>query len=356
VVAAAFLATRALAIGATHLGAAHMTPAKAAQWTWVENSDLLHLGPPPPRLLQPLQRWDSNFYIALAKDGYPPPGPGPNHHLAFFPLYGLLVRLVSLVVGNVFWAAFLLSNLCALIAALLVVELGKLSRPSDGLRAAVLFLASPGAHFFSYPYTEALFAALLAAALLSLRSQRFLLAALPGAAASATRSPGVAAAVALLAQAWESRSGRALAASALSLGGLVAFMIWCQIAQGDAFAFLRMQALHNRHLSLLGPVKAFLAFDTDPDYYVVTIAALYVAARMVRRTPAWAWVTAAFLLLLPLFTGTLNAMIRYVAADVPLLCGVPLLVRGRRFWCVLIACAALMAFEAFLFGKGIGHY
>jgi len=150
-VLAAFVVTRALAIGATEAGAARMTP---------------------------------------------------RYQLAFFPLYGLLVRALARGVGNVFWAAFLLSNLSALIAALLIVELGKLARPADGLRAAVLFLASPGAHFVAYPYTEALFAALLAAALLLLRSQRFLLAALPGAAASAVRSPGIAAAVALFAHGW----------------------------------------------------------------------------------------------------------------------------------------------------------
>ena len=116
-----------------------------------------------------------------------------------------------------------------------------------------------------------------------------------------------------------------------------------------------MQALHHRELSLLGPLRAFFAFETDPDYYLVTVACLYLLVRMVRRTPPWAWVTAAFLLLLPLATGTLTAMIRYQSANVPLVYGVPLVVRGRKFWIAAACCFALMAFEAFLFGKGIGH-
>lgn len=359
-VVAAFLITRALAVAATHAGAAQMTPPKVAQWRWFENRSDLFPGPPPSPLLAPLVRWDANFYIALARNGYPPPHAGPNHFLAFFPLYGLLVRAAARVVGNVFWAAFLLSNLCALLAALLLVALGRFARPADGLRAAVLFLASPGAHFFAYPYTEALFAALLAATLLLLRSERLLLASLPAAAASASRSPGVAGAVALFAHALEVHAGsaraRALAAAAVSLAGLLAFMVWCHIAQGDALAFVHMQALHGRHLRLLGPLRALIAFDADPDYYLVTFASLYVAARMIRRTPSWAWATAAFLVLLPMATGTLQAMIRYQAANVPLICGVPLLARGRRFWWLVLACGALMAFEAWLFGKGIGHY
>jgi hypothetical protein len=100
---------------------------------------------------------------------------------------------------------------------------------------------------------------------------------------------------------------------------------------------------------------AFLAFDTDPDYYLVTIACLFVAVKMVRRTPACQWITAWFLLLLPLATGTLQAMIRYQAVNLPLLCGAATLFPARTFRWLLAACLVLMVFEAFLFGKGIGH-
>lgn len=347
-----FAVTRLIAFGATHLGARHMTPEKAEQWKWVPNSDLLHPGPPPPPLLEPLIRWDSNFYISLAVDGYPPRHPGPNHHLAFFPLYGLAVRGAMQLVPNPFWAAFLVSNLSTLIAAFLMLELG-------GLEVVILFLSSPGAHFLLYPYTEALFTALLAATLLLVRSKRYLLAALPAAAASATRSPGIAGAVALLTESVANRGSdrlRALAASAVALGGLGAFMAWCYFAQGDALAFVHMQGLHNRHLSVLGPVRAFIAFDTDPDYYLVTIACIAAFIGMIRRTPAWQWVTAGFILFLPLATGTLQAMIRYQAANVPLICAVPQMSSRRVYRAMIVACLALMAFEAYLFGKGIGHY
>ena len=350
-VIAVFVVTRGLAIAATHAGAALMSEAKVAQWKWIPDRDNLFPGPPPPPLLAPLVRWDANFYVSLARDGYPPRHPGANHHLAFFPLYPLLLRATHL---DVFWAAFLVSNACALLAALCIARLTR--RPADGLRAAVLFLASPGAHFFTYPYSEALFAAGLAASLWLLRSERYLLAGLAGAAASATRSPGVAAAVALGAQALASRSVRAALGSMVALGGIGAFLWWCGVAQGDALAFVHLQAFHGRHLSLLGPLRAFFAFDCDPDYYLVSVACLYLAARLVRRTPAWQWATALFLVLLPMSTGTLQAMIRYQAANVPLIAGVPLLYRGKVFWGIAATCCALMSFEAFLYGKGIGHF
>jgi hypothetical protein len=291
-------------------------------------------------------RWDANFYISLTRDGYPPRHPGANHHLAFFPLYPLILRALPL---DVFWAAFLVSNLCTLIAALCLLKLWD-------WRAATLFLCSPGAHFLTYPYSEALFAAGLAASLLLLSNERYLAAGLAGAVASATRSPGVAAAVALFAQFFSSRRVLASLGGVVALGGIAAYMWWCHVAQGDALAFVHLQAYHGRRLSLLGPFKAFLAFDNDPDYYVLTILCIYVAARMIRRTPLWQWVTAAFLLLLPLGTGTLAAMIRYQAANVPLIAGVPPLVSDRAFRWVAIACCAWMCFEAWLFGKGIGHF
>ena len=350
----AFVLTRLLAVVATHAGARFMTPQKRADWVWVPDSDLRVL-PRPPALLAPLIRWDAPYYLALAKEGYPRPVPGePVFHLGFLPLYPLAVRAVAGVGGNYFWAAFLVSNACALAAALLLLGAGSLSRRADGVRVALLFLASPGAHFFSYAYSEALFAAALAAALWALRRGFLPLAALGGAAASATRSPGVAAALAIVAHA--PARLRNWIAGAASLGGLAAFMAFSHQRYGDALAFIHIQGYHRRHLSLSGPLKALFAFDADPDYYLVALLGLYVAVRMIRRTPAWVWLTAWFLLLLPLATGTMQALIRYQATNLPLLCGVPALCRGRRFWAVLAGSAALMAFEAFLWGKGIGHF
>jgi len=346
-IVAAFVVTRALAIAATHLGAHFMTPQKQAEWAWVEGRSDLHVLPPPPAFVAPLVRWDAAFYLALAKEGYPARRlDAPVYHLGFFPLYPLVVRAAERVSGNFFWAAFAVSNLCALLAALLMLPLG-------GVAAALLFLCSPGAHFLAYPYSEALFALALAAGLAAVQSERLEAAALAGAASSATRSPGAAMALALVGQA--PRRLRNWAAAAVALAGMIAFMIWCHGQYGDALAFMHIQGYHRRHLSLLGPLVAFFAFETDPDYYLVTIACLFVAVKMIRRTPAWRWLTAWFLLLLPLATGALQAMIRYQAVNLPLLCGVPTLFSARAFRWLLAACLVLMLFEAFLFGKGIGH-
>ncbi len=348
-VLAVFAVSRALAIAATHVGAATMSPEKRAAQQYVPGG--LRPAPVPP-FLEPLQRWDADFYASIAMHGYPPPdAPRRNYHLGFFPLYPLAVRGLTVLVGNVYWAAFAISHACALGAALLLLELGAVRRRADGLRSAFLFLAAPGANFLSYPYSESLFALALAAGLLAARRERLATAALAGAVASATRAPGVVVAVALA----SSPRVRRLAAAVAAVGGAVAFSLWCGRVYGDPFAFLHLQASHRRVLSVLGPVKALFGFDADPDYYLVTLAAIAAAIAIIRRTPVWMWLSAWFLLLLPLATGTIQAMIRYQSTNLPLLCGVPVVARGRRFWVVLLISLFLMCIEAVLYGQGRPH-
>src|SRR5918911_1482532 len=104
----AFLLTRALAIASTYAGAATISEEKRAVWQYRPGS----LRPEqPPRVLEPLQRWDADFYANLALRGYPSGDhPRPVYALGFLPLYPLVVRAGTRLTGNVYWAAFILCN------------------------------------------------------------------------------------------------------------------------------------------------------------------------------------------------------------------------------------------------------
>lgn len=334
-----------------------MTNARRADWEWTPGRGGLFSGSPPGRLLAPLVRWDANYYVLLAREGYPQNEPGVvRYPLAFFPLYPLLTRALSNVLGDTFLAAFLLSNAAALLGALVSYFLGAaLARPRDGLRLGCMLLAAPGSHFLSYAYPEALFVVLLATALLCIARDQPGLAAACGALASATRSAGVVVALALAVRAITGNTGRArwLCAAACSLLGLAAFALFCHHRYGDALAFAHVQASYDRALTLAGPVRALLRFNVDPDYYLATFLALAICLAMLRaRERAWLTASAIFLLWLPMATGTLKAMIRYQSASLPLLWGA----RSRLVRLVPWLSLSWMAFEAFLFGQGIGHY
>src|SRR6266581_2535810 len=55
-------------------------------------------------------RWDSAFYLDIASRGYTYPEAGHLSNLAFFPLYPLLMKLVSGLTGNPLLAGVLVSH------------------------------------------------------------------------------------------------------------------------------------------------------------------------------------------------------------------------------------------------------
>jgi len=357
-IVALFVVTRCLVVGALHAGATHMTPEKRAEWEWITDKSDLFRGPPPSSFLAPFVRWDANFYLAIARDQYPPPrSPDlPGYHVAFFPLYPLVVRAVHSLVQDIFLAAEIVSNAFALIATFLVYRLA-------GSRAALLLLLAPGSHFLSLPYPEAMFVTFLSAAMLAIRTDRLSLAGLAGAFAGATRSAGVVVFVILLYVAWTKRASlrdaaRAAAAAVVSLAGVAGFAMFCARRYGDALAFVHIQSryLNDRSVKLLGPLKAIFAFNVDPDYYLVTFVALIICVQMVRRSAVVDTLTAWFLLLLPMWTGTLKAMIRYQSANVGLLLGAATMKRSGYFAALCVGSLALLIVEAVLFGMGVGHY
>jgi len=363
VVCAWFLVTRAVAMCATHVGAALMSEQRRDEWRWIPDKTDAFPGQPPAALLAPTVRWDANYYITLARSGYPPPrDDAPIYHSAFFPLYPIAVGAVTRILGDSFWAAFALSNVCALLAGLVVLRLGAVNaRPRDGLRAALLLLGSPGAHFFSYPYPEAMFVLLVSLGLLAVSLERPLLAVIPGALASATRSAGVVVSLALLAIAWKARrdprvAAVRLSAAVASLGGLAGFAVFCAAHFHDPLAFAHIQRPFGRSLTLAGPFVALVNFTVDPDYFVIALASIAICIWMIRSSPGWLSLGAWFMLLLPMATGTLKAMIRYQAANVPLLTGAARWSKGKRFRVLLFLAVVMMSFEAVLYGAGIGHY
>src|SRR5918997_3004064 len=142
-------------------------------------------------LLAPLARWDSVWYLRVAKSGY-----GDASRAAFFPLYPLLVRAVATPLGGsnaaLLIAAYLVS-LAAFLGAL--VPLHRLKELELGRRLArpVLLLLAlfPAAVFFGAPYSESLFLLLSVGAFYAARTDRWAWAGACVAGAAATRSSGI---------------------------------------------------------------------------------------------------------------------------------------------------------------------
>jgi hypothetical protein len=187
-----------------------------------------------------LLSWDAGWFIRVARDGYEhgytydANGTLVGNGLAFFPVYPLLIRGVHEVTRLDYGtAALTLSWVAGAVAAVLVYALGR--RLYDIRVAAaltVLFCAQPMSVVLSMAYSEGLFVALVAATLLAAHRRSWLAAGALGLAAALTRPTGAALAIGLgVAAAIAVRHRRpdrwrAVAAAAVAVLGVPAYLAW----------------------------------------------------------------------------------------------------------------------------------
>lgn len=277
-------------------------------------------GQVPGAWLGSLVRFDAGWYLKIASGGYVYNGdPTIEQNVAFFPLYPLLVRGVSVVTGaqdaN---AGLIVANVCAVGAVLLLAALARdLFDARTAWLAVALLAFFPTAFFLSAPYTESLALLLCVAFFLLLLRGRFALAALCAGAATATRSICVVLLLPLAWELWQQRRAlglpplrllsRAAAYSVLATAGLSLFMLYQWQAFGDPLAFVHNQEAWKAGRSAYSPfavvtlrpvadsMHAFLFAPTNADLHGAwpwaACAALLVWRR--RRLPTSVWLFAA---------------------------------------------------------------
>jgi hypothetical protein len=204
-----------------------------------------------------LSQWDGLWYRELADHGY------PNHvlhiqsTLGFFPLYPMLVWVVShAVVGPIaHWqilsttvAGLIVAGVGGAVATVLAERLAAGWWGEQAARRAVLiFCLFPGSVVFSMVYAEGIMLPLAAGCLLALRSKRWLLAGVLAGLATAAEPQALAlvpacalaAGLELRRHGWTAR--RALLAPVLAPVGAAAFAIFLWIWTGSPFASLIAQ-------------------------------------------------------------------------------------------------------------------
>jgi hypothetical protein len=190
-------------------------------------------------------RFDSGWYHGIASDGYAWV-PGGRSNLAFFPLYPTLMSYVGRLLGGAqhhfYLAGILISWVSFILAVALIYRLAKLDLPDEqAIRATTFVAVFPAAYFFGVVYSESLFLLTLVGTVLALRSRRWRIAALAGAAMTATRVNGVMFVPAMAIIGWRSslpsRSDRIAAMSAVtaSLVGIGAYCVFNYALSGNPF-------------------------------------------------------------------------------------------------------------------------
>lgn len=198
---------------------------------------------------------DVNWSVGIAEHGYQP---GPfdaevHHNWAFFPLFPLILHLVSQLTGEFVLTGMALSHLFFLLGLFLLHRLClSFGLTADAADRCVTYLALfPTSYFFSLPLTEALFLLLTVGSFYLAKQDRWWLAGLCGALASATRTAGVLLLPALAILYWQThRPLRPLRKEILALllvpVGLVCFMIYLKVITGNPLAFRDTMAVWGR--------------------------------------------------------------------------------------------------------------
>jgi Gpi18-like mannosyltransferase len=219
---------------------------------------------------------DSLWILNIARNGYEkePFNTNIQHTWAYFPLYPLLLRAVSTLTGNLPLTGIFLSSLLLLAALVFLYRLVIAFdyEPAVAERAVFYTAAFPVSYFFSMAQTESLFLLLTVGCIYAARRQRWWLAGMCGAFASATRFAGVFLVVPLAFMYWEQARMRmetqreksaAIKMDVLHLllvpVGLLAFMLYLRSITGNAFAFADIQAAWGHDAGFFWrPLRAYL--------------------------------------------------------------------------------------------------
>jgi Mannosyltransferase (PIG-V) len=297
------------------------------------------------RVFDAFSRWDAWHYTRIAEFGYPSTDPS---RAAFFPLFPTLTRIVAELQGRtdrpgLFVAAILVANICLVMATMVLAALVRLDlEPDDARRSVWYLLVFPTSLFLSAGYSESLFLLLTVGAVLACRTDRWLWAAGLALLAAVTRPVGLVIVVPLAVEAfvaWRA-SGRwrwrPVVAVVAPFVGIGAWMLFLNATFHDPLAFVHAQKGWDRSLEL--PWDTFFHFFegrltlesglhslTDLTFTVAGIALVLLAWRWLRTSYAL-YMTG--LLVVPLLTGTLLSMPRFLLVMFPMY--LVLAIMGRR--------------------------
>lgn len=207
-------------------------------------------------------RWDSNWFLRIAEEGYSWPSVTP----AFFPLYPSLVAVVGRLLGGHFVLAGVAVSAAStvLLATLFYRLASRLAGLGAARRALIALAVFPTSFFLTAVYSESLFLALAVGSFLLAERGRFGWAGLAAGLAMLARAQGVALLPALLLLAWRHRERRGAVLSVLSAVPVFAvYPLVLGVWIGRPFAFLEAEDVWDRHLSPFGPLGGLWQALTD---------------------------------------------------------------------------------------------
>jgi hypothetical protein len=195
-------------------------------------------------------RWDAPHYLDIAQNWYSNTGDTANF-IVFFPLYPILIRLITFNFDYANLSALLVANACSLVSFFYLYKLARFEFNSQAALKTVLFMSLfPTAYFLSAPYTEGLFFGLVIASIYYARVSKWEVAGLLSMFAALSRLAGLLLLPVLLVEFLHQKNwkpttvDRRIVWACLAVVGFLIYLgINLQIT-GDAFRFMEIERVH----------------------------------------------------------------------------------------------------------------
>jgi hypothetical protein len=319
-----------------------------------------------------LRSWDGQWFLAIADGGYAGVPDGlvdafghrsAETPLAFFPGYPLVVRWFAAVDGSggigLVTSALTVTIVSGVVCSYGLARLGRHVRGGSrltGLVLVALFAATPMSVVLSMAYSEAMFCALAAWALVGVLEKRWLLAGVCCALAGLVRSTGAALVLAvgiaaLLVVVGNPRSWRAWLGGAIAPLGLAGYLAWVGTRTGEWNGWFALQqrgwgtgfdggaATLRFSLDALADARSVLEVTTVG----LIVVALVLLVVMVVRKVEWPLVvySAAVVAMDLTSNGLMNSKARLLVPAFTLLIPVALALSRRRTSTSVAALGAL---------------
>ncbi len=283
-----------------------------------------HSGKFSTDFLTNLGNWDGGHFLGIAKNGY-----SQNFQYAFFPLYPLLIRFLSLVTNNYLLSAILISGGSFFLGLHFLYGLvNKLFDKKIAEKTILALLFFPTSFFFLTAYSEGLFFLLAVLTFSFWQNKKFGWATIFAALASATRLVGIIVAISLIVEVLITGVNRKNWVVLLSPIGLVIYCVYLFHQTGDPFYFFTAEQHWQRALTIPGlsfwdSIKSLTSSGVNIDFNVLldllfAIFGLGFAIRSFRFLPGFLSIYSLGTLLIPLLTTSLISMPRFILPVFPI--------------------------------------
>lgn len=291
------------------------------------------------KLRETMFRGDVTLYVHLGRHGY------ERHQFditkresrfyGFFPVYPMVLWVISKVTDDVTMVGAALSNLCLFLAMVFLHKLTKLFGYEEAIADRTIFYLAifPVSYFFSIPMTESLFLLLTVLSFYLAKRDRWVMAGGLGALASATRVTGVLLLPSLVIlylqrHRTKPRNGNPGALGLLIIPlGLLAYMFYSWHMTGNPWAFKDAQTGWGRQSSLfLTPLLNYVINAKEVavpwNFQLLNFAAAvltFVCVYLLIRRREWSLALYALLtIVIPLSTNSLQSIARYTVVIFPI--------------------------------------